>query len=100
MAGSDVLKVGKGELQANAAQVRSYASEIDQTLARTQQRVQAMLESWLGQGAGAFNDLFQEWNKGATQVHESLVAIATRLERSGTAYDEHDQSVAAAIRSQ
>ena len=100
MAGSDMLKVGKGELQANAAQVRSYASEIDQTLARTQQRVQAMLESWLGAGATAFGDLFQEWNQGASKVHESLLAIATRLERSGTAYDEHDAAVANAIRSQ
>lgn len=100
MAGSDVLKVGKGELQVNAAQVRGYASELDQTLARTQQRVQALLDSWLGLGAGAFNDLFQEWNQGARQTHDALTAIATRLERSGTAYDEHDQAVASAIRSQ
>lgn len=100
MAGSETLKVGRGELQANAVQVRGYAADIDQTLARTQQRVQALLESWLGLGAGAFSDLFQEWNQGARQVHESLVAIATRLERSGTAYDEHDQAVAGAIRSQ
>ena len=100
MAGSDLLKVGKGELQSNAAQVRSYASEIDQTLARTQQRVQTLLESWLGLGANAFNDLFAEWNAGARQCHDSLVAIATRLERSGMSYDEHDQSVASAIRAQ
>ncbi|MBV8195176.1 MAG: WXG100 family type VII secretion target [Candidatus Dormibacteraeota bacterium] len=100
MAGSDLLKVGKGELQANAAQVRNYAAEIDQTLARTQQRVLAMLESWLGLGANAFNDLFAEWNSGARQVHDSLLGIATRLERSGTSYDDHDQAIASSIRSQ
>lgn len=100
MAGGDVLKVGKGELQANASQVRNYASEIDQTLATTRNRVQAMLESWLGQGALAFSGLFTEWDSGARQVHDSLLAIATRLERTGTSYDDHDASVASAIRSQ
>lgn len=100
MAGGDMLKVGRGELQANAAQVRNYASEIDQTLATNRNRVQAMLESWLGQGAQAFSGLFAEWDSGARQVHDSLLAIATRLERSGTAYDEHDAAVASAIRSQ
>lgn len=100
MVGGDVLKVGKGELQANAAQVRNYASEIDQTLVTTRNRVQAMLESWLGQGASAFSGLFSEWDSGARQVHDSLLAIATRLERSGTAYDDHDAAIASAIRSQ
>ena len=99
MAGTDLLKVGKGELQQNAGQIRSFASEMDQSIARTEQRVRALLESWLGLGANAFNDLFAEWNKGARQCHESLMAIATRLERSGTSYDEHDASIAGAIRS-
>ena len=100
MAGGDVLKVQKGELQANAAQVRNYAADIDQTLATARNRVSAMLESWLGQGAMAFSGLFSEWDAGARQVHDSLLAIATRLERSGSAYDEHDAAIATAIRSQ
>jgi WXG100 family type VII secretion target len=100
MAGGDMLKVGKGELQANAAQVRNYAADIDQTLATTRNRVANLLESWLGQGATAFSGLFAEWDKGAQQVHESLLGIAQRLERSGTAYDDHDDAVASAIRSQ
>ena len=100
MAGTDVLKVGKGELQANASQVRSYASEIDQTLASARNRVSAMLESWLGQGSVAFSGLFSEWDAGARQVHDSLLAIASRLDRSGAAYDEQDAAVASAIRSQ
>jgi WXG100 family type VII secretion target len=99
MAGSDLLKVGKGELQGNAAQVRSLAAEMDQNIARTEQRVRTMLESWLGLGANAFGDLFTQWNSGARQCHDSLIAIATRLERSGTSYDEHDQAIASAIRS-
>jgi WXG100 family type VII secretion target len=100
MATSDLLKVGKGELQAHAVQVRSYAGQMDQTITQTQQRVQALLDSWLGLGASAFGDLFTEWHKAAQTCHDSLMAVATRLEKSGQSYDEHDQAIAGAIRAQ
>jgi WXG100 family type VII secretion target len=98
MATSDLLKVGRGELQAHAVQVRSCAGQMDQAISQTQQRVQALLDSWLGLGASAFGDLFAEWHRAAQTCHDSLMAVATRLERSGQAYDEHDQAVAGAIR--
>ena len=60
--------------------------------------LQALLDSWLGLGASAFGDLFAEWHRAAQTCHDSLMAVATRLERSGQAYDEHDQAVAGAIR--
>ncbi|MGP8161507.1 MAG: WXG100 family type VII secretion target [Candidatus Dormibacteria bacterium] len=100
MATSDLLKVGKGELQAHAVQVRSCASQMDQTISQTQQRVQALLDSWLGLGANAFGDLFADWHRAAQTCHDALMAVATRLERSGQSYDEHDQAIAGAIRAQ
>ena len=100
MAGTDTLKVGKGELQSQAQQIRGYASQMDQTLSQTQSRVQALLDSWLGLGANAFGDLFSQWHGAAQQCHDSLMAIASRLQASGREYDEQDQSIASAIRSQ
>ena len=100
MATSDLLKVGRGELQAHAIQVRSCAAQMDQTVAHTQQRVQSLLDSLLGLGATSFGDLFSEWHRAAQTCHDALMGIATRLERSGQAYDEHDQAVASAIRAQ
>jgi len=98
MAMSGTLRVGKGELQAQAQQIRGYATQMDQTLAQTQSRVQGMLDSWLGLGASAFGDLFAEWRGAAQQCHQTLLAIASRLQASGQAYDEYDQSIAAAMR--
>jgi WXG100 family type VII secretion target len=99
MAAVGTLRVARGELQAQAQTIRGLAGQMDDALSQTQRRVQAMLDSWLGLGAGAFGDLFAEWHRAAQQCHESLVAIAARLEASGQAYDEQDQSVASAIRS-
>jgi uncharacterized protein YukE len=53
MVSSDLLKVGKGELQAHAVRVRSLAGQMDQTISQTEQRIQALLDSWLGLGATA-----------------------------------------------
>lgn len=100
MASSDLLKVGKGELQAHAGQVRSLAGQMDQTISQTEQRVQALLNSWAGLGAIAFGDLFADWHRAAQTCHNSLMAVATRLERSGQSYDDHDQAVAGALRAQ
>lgn len=100
MASSDLLKVGKGELQAHAGQVRSLAGQMDQTISQTEQRVQALLNSWAGLGAIAFGDLFADWHRAAQTCHDLLMAVATRLERSGQSYDDHDQAVAGALRAQ
>ena len=100
MAGTDTLRVGRGDLETQAQQIRGCVSQMDQTLSQTQSRVQAMLETWLGLGANAFGDLFTQWHSAASQCHESLTAIANRLQASGQAYDEQDQAVASAIRSQ
>ncbi|MGA8016624.1 MAG: WXG100 family type VII secretion target [Candidatus Dormiibacterota bacterium] len=100
MALTDTLRVGKGELQAQSQTILGCAGQMDQTLAQTQSRVQSLLDSWLGLGANAFSDLFAQWHSAAQQCHDSLTAIASRLQASGQAYDEQDQSVAAAIRSQ
>ncbi len=98
MSVTDTLRVGKGELQAQAQQIRGCAAQMDEMLTQTQGRVQALLDSWLGLGAGAFADLFAEWRRAAQQCHEALMTIAARLQSSGQAYDEQDQSIAAALR--
>ena len=100
MASSDLLRVGRGELQAHAVQVRGLAGQMDQTIAQTEQRIQALLDSWFGLGAGAFGDHFADWHRAAQTCHDSLMAVAARLERSGQSNDDHDQAVAGALRTQ
>ena len=50
MASSDLLRVGRGELQAHAVQVRGLAGQMDQTIAQTEQRIQALLDSLVRPG--------------------------------------------------
>ena len=92
MAVSDPLELGRCELQAHAIQVRRLAGEMDQTSSRTEQRVQALLDSWAGLGAVAFGDLFADWRRAAQTCHDSLMAVASRLERSGQACADPDHA--------
>lgn len=98
MASSDTLRVGKGELQAHAAQIRGQAADMDQAIQSCQTRVRALLDSWTGLSAGAYDDLFTQWYNSGRQCHEALMQIAQRVETSGQSFDEHDTALASKLR--
>lgn len=85
------IDVTPDELRVTADQVRQGSAEVQQLLSSLASKVQGL--TWRGRGSEGFQLMFQDWQRGASQVNEAMDGIATLLAQAGDAYERTDQDI-------
>ena len=93
-----VYKVSSEVLSGTASQLTSGSTEAQELLTRLRKLVDSLGNDWEGSGAGAFNDLYAEFNTAGGQLVEALDGIASMLSKAATYYAESETNVANAFR--
>jgi len=93
-----VYKVSSEVLSGAASQLTSGSTEAQELLTRLRKLVESLGSDWEGSGAGAFNDLYAEFNKAGGDLVEALDGIASMLSKAATYYAESETNVANAFR--
>ncbi|MCD0445484.1 WXG100 family type VII secretion target [Glycomyces sp. A-F 0318] len=66
-------------------------NDVDGTLAGLKSLVETLADAWKGQGAVAFQNVMEQWNKESADLLEALQNIADMLDTSATATTEQDE---------
>ena len=93
-----VYKVSSEVLSDAAGQLTSGSGEAQELLVRLRKLVDSLGSDWEGAGAGAFNDLYAEFNTAGGQLTEALDGIAAMLSKAAAYYAESESNVANAFR--
>lgn len=93
-----VYKVSSEVLSGAAAQLTSGSAEAQELLTRLRKLVDSLGNDWEGSGAGAFTDLYTEFNTAGGQLTEALDGIASMLSKAASYYAESETNVANAFR--
>ena len=93
-----VYKVSSEVLSGAASQLTSGSTEAQELLTRLRKLVESLGSDWEGSGAGAFNDLYAEFNKAGGDLVEALDGIASMLSKAANYYAESETNVANAFR--
>jgi WXG100 family type VII secretion target len=94
-----VYKVSSEVLSGAATQLTAGSAEAQELLTRLRKLVESLGSDWEGAGAGAFNDLYTEFNTAGGQLTEALDGIASMLSKAAAYYAESETNVANAFRS-
>lgn len=86
MSGS--LQVTWQELSSAATKIKSGKGEITTKLGELKSLVDNLGGTWQGAASGAYANLYQNWNQGASQLFESLEGIASMLSQAANAYEQ------------
>jgi len=92
------------QVRVSTEAVAAAASQTSQNAAAFESRVEAVRAlvagtigaGWSGQAADAFDTDFQEWLRGAGDVHAGLVSMGQLLAESSVVYQSTEQDVASA----
>src|SRR5471030_1194877 len=84
-------------LQTLSDEILEGATTIEAMLGELERRVQPLASEWQGAASESFEALWQQWQMGASHVHQALVAISELLAKAGLAYAEADRSIADAF---
>jgi len=94
-----VYKVSSEVLTETAGKLTAGSKEAQDLLDGLRKLVESLGSDWEGAGAGAFNDLYAEFNSAGVQLTESLEGIASMLTKAAAYYAESESNVANAFRS-
>jgi WXG100 family type VII secretion target len=92
-------KVSSDVLASTSAQLAAGSSDVNAELSRLRKLVESLGSEWEGSGAGAFNDLYTEFNTAGAQLTEALDGISSLLNKAAGYYAESETNVANAFRS-
>lgn len=91
MAGN--LKVTFQDLQTASGQLNKGETEIDNILSTMRSQLEPIHASWEGASRVQFDQLWQEWDRGAGQLKESLLGIAKLLSTAANAYEQTEEQI-------
>jgi WXG100 family type VII secretion target len=93
-----VYKVSSEVLTETAGKLTAGSGEAQELLAGLRKLVDSLGNDWEGSGAGAFNDLYTEFNTAGGQLTDALDGIASMLLKAAGYYAESESNVANAFR--
>jgi WXG100 family type VII secretion target len=93
-----VYKVSSDVLSGASGQLTAGSVETQELLTRLRKLVESLGSDWEGSGAGAFADLYSEFNTAGGQLVEALDGIASLLSKAAAFYAESETNVANAFR--
>ena len=90
------IKVTPDELRTQASQVSQGASEVEGLLQKLLGQVQDLAGRWEGAGSSSFQQLYEEWSKGAQMTKQGMDGISKFLNDAAQQYEDTDTAVASA----
>jgi len=88
-----MLKVTSEQLIALSHSLGSGSEQVQQQLVSLRNQVAPIATEWEGAASSSFQQLWQEWERSARQLHEALTGISTLLNRAGQTYQSAEDSV-------
>lgn len=88
------IKVQPEQLQQVSGQLNAGAGNIDATLGQLRAQVAPLGSDWAGMAQARFLELWAEWQRGATQIHDALTGISQLMAQAGSGFDQNDKSIA------
>src|SRR4051812_21579757 len=89
------LKVTSEELDQIGGNLATGAQSIDEQLGQLRGQVAPLAGGdWVGAASGRFNELWNEWDSGAKQVHESLTGLSQLLRQAASSYAQTEEEIA------
>jgi WXG100 family type VII secretion target len=93
------IKVTSEQLESTASALASGEQEISAKLSQLQSMVQTLVDAdWQGCASSSFQELWQQWHSGATQVQQALLGISQMLGKTGQVYQQTEDQLAAQLR--
>ncbi len=93
------IKVTSEQLESTASSLASGEQEISGKLGQLHSMVQALVDAdWQGCASNSFQELWQQWHSGATQIQQALLGISQMLGQAGQVYQQTEDKLAAQLR--
>ncbi len=93
------IKVTSEQLESTASALASGEQEISGKLSQLQSMVQTLVDAdWQGSASNSFQELWQQWHSGATQIQQALSGISHMLAKAGQVYQRTEDELAAELR--
>jgi 6 kDa early secretory antigenic target len=89
------IRVTPEQLQQVSAQLDAGASSIEGTLRQLAGNVAPLGSDWAGVAQTRFLELWAEWQRSATTLHQALTGIARLTARAGASYESTEHGIAA-----
>lgn len=90
------IKVTPEELRDQASQVSQGAGEVQDLLQKLLGQIHDLASRWEGAGSSSFQQLYDEWAKGADMTKQGMDGIAKFLTDAAQQYEDTDKAIAAA----
>jgi WXG100 family type VII secretion target len=91
------LKVTSSQLEELSTQVSTVAEDVASQFSTLQSKVVAAAGDWNGKAADAFQELYRDWNTGASQIQEALAGIAKLLTGAAQTYEDVETQLTSAM---
>ena len=91
------ITVTPEQLQEISAQLTSGASEVESILSQLANVVSPLQSEWVGAAQAQFEELWNQWQKDATGLHQALEGVAQLTQRASQAYSATEQNIASSF---
>jgi WXG100 family type VII secretion target len=89
-----LIKVTSEELHQLGTQVSQGSQSIQDQLSTLHNQVASVVgDAWVGQASSQFNSLFEEWQKSAAGLKDSLDGISRLLVNAATSYQNNEEQI-------
>jgi len=89
-----IIRVTPDQLAQISSQVNSGASSIESQLASLGSTVSTLQGEWQGAAEAQFESLWQQWQKGASDIQQALTGISNLLNKAAQSYEETESAIA------
>jgi WXG100 family type VII secretion target len=94
------IVVTADELDSVASQLAQGADQVMQQFNLLKGKLDGLVSSgWQGSASAAYQNTYDEWNKGATQVQQALESLATMLKGAATTYRSTEEALTNQLKS-
>ena len=93
------IQVTPARLRDASSQLNGGAGEINAILAKLSGQVNSLGGDWAGVAQSKFQSLYEQWNKGAQQLHDALEGISKLTSQAAENYETTEQAVASSFNS-
>ena len=88
------IKVTPQQLHALSGRVAGSSQQIEGELAALRAALAPLGGDWAGMAQARFTALWEEWQAGASKVHDALTGISGLLAQAGVAYADAEARIA------
>ena len=93
------FKVSSEDLSGLGNRVAQGSEETQTLLSSLAAQVQELQGAWYGQSATNFQNLYREWQNGASQVRDAMDGISAFLLNAARGYEQTEMQIATAAQS-